>query len=202
MYGFNRNDGKTKGNFVTDFSFETQITPDLASMITIGAAAGNSNIKNYDATAFSSWNNGLKDRYSLEYMDPSFTYGDASDLLRIKAYKLLTKEQVETLYNAFNNASIVEEASELFTDPTDNNTLKFTKPTEYSYSAAGATFNGRRNILNSPVINKDVNKVSWDEYLEAANDHILTERIRLSDNYLTTDEAYEEAEGNYLMTHM
>ena len=198
LYGFNRNDGKTKGNFVTDFSFETQITPDLASMITIGAAAGNSNIKNYDATAFSSWNNGLKDRYSLEYMDPSFIYGDARDLLRIKAYKLLTKEQVETLYNAFNNASIVEEVSEIFVDPTDNNNLNFTKPTEYSYSAAGATFNGRRNIPNSPVINKDVNKVSWDEYLEAANDHILTEKIKQSDNYLTTDEAYEEAEGNYL----
>ena len=43
-----------EASFVTDFKFDTKITPQLATMISIGATAANKSTKDYDATAFSS----------------------------------------------------------------------------------------------------------------------------------------------------
>ena len=65
VYGFNQVSGSA--NFVQDISFKTSITPNLASMMTIGSTAGGST---EDGTAFSSWNQGLKDRYALKYVEP------------------------------------------------------------------------------------------------------------------------------------
>ena len=65
VFGYNHE--KKSSNFVTDISFKTSITPDLASMMTIGTTAGNST---EDGTAFSSWNDGLKDRFAPKYVEP------------------------------------------------------------------------------------------------------------------------------------
>ena len=56
-----------QASFVTDFKFDTKITPELASLISIGATAANKPTKDYDATSFSKWNEGLYDRYNKEY---------------------------------------------------------------------------------------------------------------------------------------
>lgn len=66
VYGYN----KGKSNFLKDIKFQTKIDNSLASMISIGATAGGSSTKNYDATAFSKWNVGLKDRFSPPQEDP------------------------------------------------------------------------------------------------------------------------------------
>jgi hypothetical protein len=52
-----------ESNFVKGFSFKTQITSKLATMLTIGATADNNSV-NEDATAFSKWNLGLRDRFN------------------------------------------------------------------------------------------------------------------------------------------
>ena len=70
VFGFNTV-GSGSSNFVTDFNFNTKITPQLASMVSIGTTAANISTKNYDGTAFSKWNDGLKDRFSSFYLDPS-----------------------------------------------------------------------------------------------------------------------------------
>ena len=62
--GFN----KGESNFVKNFSFKTQITSKLATMLTIGASANNKSV-NEDATAFSKWNAGLMDRFNQSMTD-------------------------------------------------------------------------------------------------------------------------------------
>ena len=57
-----------ESNFVKNFSFKTQITSKLATMLTIGATANNKSI-NEDATAFSKWNSGLMDRFNQSATD-------------------------------------------------------------------------------------------------------------------------------------
>ena len=66
IFGYNMSGSS---NFVTDFSFETNITPDLASQISIGATAQGSSTRNTDATAFSKWNIGLMDRTNPSMVD-------------------------------------------------------------------------------------------------------------------------------------
>ena len=52
-----------QSNFVKNFSFKTQITSKLSTMLSIGAAA-NGDAVNDDATAFEKWNSGLTDRFN------------------------------------------------------------------------------------------------------------------------------------------
>lgn len=56
LYGYYNN--STQAGFVRDFSLKTEITNDLAAMMTIGATA-NGGVVGEDATAFSKWNVGL-----------------------------------------------------------------------------------------------------------------------------------------------
>jgi len=60
-----------QSNFVKNIKFQTKIDNSLASMISIGATAGGSSTKNSDATAFSKWNIGLKDRFTPPQKTPN-----------------------------------------------------------------------------------------------------------------------------------
>ena len=204
LYGFN----SSAGSFVTDFGFETKITPDLASMISIGAAAGNSNIKNYDATAFSKWNNGLKDRYSQEYIDPSFTLASTNTLSNATAYKFITTEEVEVLYNAFDNTSPSQNTGErlMTNQAVDSSLITINKATQDQVNAnaipstaAGLTANGRRKVTSSPVVNQTPPySMLWFEYLNWVSDIKKAQFAKTADTYQTREEAKEKAQGNYL----
>lgn len=63
VYGYNSNNSNS--NFVKNLNFKTKITPELSSMVTIGATA-NGVVVGEDATAFSKWNTGLVDRFNQE----------------------------------------------------------------------------------------------------------------------------------------
>lgn len=56
--------------FIRKVNIDTTISPDLASMITIGATQ-TGYVKGTDATAFSKWNKGLKDRFKEDYLPGS-----------------------------------------------------------------------------------------------------------------------------------
>ena len=58
IYGYENNES----NFILDYKFETKISPEIVSQLSIGAAATNRNVTE-DATAFSKWNFGLEDRF-------------------------------------------------------------------------------------------------------------------------------------------
>ena len=67
LYGYNRENSTS--NFVKSFSFKTEIGPDLSTIISIGATAQGT-VVGEDATAFSKWNSGLKDRFQQEIIEP------------------------------------------------------------------------------------------------------------------------------------
>lgn len=68
LYGYYNN--KTTAGFVRNFGLKTEITPDLASMLTIGAQAAGS-VVGEDSTALSKLNEGLKDRIAPTKTDSS-----------------------------------------------------------------------------------------------------------------------------------
>lgn len=65
VYGYNNE----RSTFVKDFGFQTKITPDLAAMVSIGAASEGSTTKNINAIPFNYWNKGLKNRFQETLMD-------------------------------------------------------------------------------------------------------------------------------------
>jgi len=69
IYGYNPKDQTS--NFVKDIKFVSKITPQLASMISIGATAAGSNTSEIDGTAFSKWSEGLIDRFTESILEPN-----------------------------------------------------------------------------------------------------------------------------------
>jgi len=66
VYGYDKNGQNYISNFVRNVDLKTAITPEFATMITIGATAGGY-VKGTEATAFSKWNVGLTDRFKEEF---------------------------------------------------------------------------------------------------------------------------------------
>jgi len=60
-------------NFVRNIDLKTTITPEYATMVTVGATA-NGYVKGTEATAFSIWNRGLTDRFKQELISPDPDY--------------------------------------------------------------------------------------------------------------------------------
>jgi hypothetical protein len=74
LFGF---DSKGKGNFIRKLDIKTTISPEYASMITIGSTAAGY-VKGTNGTAFSKWNKGLVDRFKEQYVPPDTTLVETS----------------------------------------------------------------------------------------------------------------------------
>jgi hypothetical protein len=72
LYSYNRDGGGSSAGFVRNFGFKTEITPQLATMLTIGAQAAGS-VVGEDATSISKLNEGLIDRIKEEVIDANST---------------------------------------------------------------------------------------------------------------------------------
>jgi len=69
IYGYDKVVNDYISNFVRKVDLKTAITPEYATMITVGSTAGGY-IKGTEATAFSKWNTGLTDRFKEELLPP------------------------------------------------------------------------------------------------------------------------------------
>ena len=76
IYGYDKGVNNYISNFVRKVDLKTAITPEFATMITVGATAGGY-VKGVEATAFSKWNTGLTDRFKKDILPPK---GDKSSL--------------------------------------------------------------------------------------------------------------------------
>jgi hypothetical protein len=72
IYGYDKIANDYISNFVRKVDLKTAITPEYATMITVGATAGGY-VKGTEATAFSKWNIGLTDRFKEELLPPDGT---------------------------------------------------------------------------------------------------------------------------------
>ncbi len=59
-----------ESNFIRNIDLKTTITPEYATMVTVGATA-NGYVKGTEATAFSVWNRGIVDRFKYDLISPS-----------------------------------------------------------------------------------------------------------------------------------
>jgi hypothetical protein len=113
LYGYSNN--KTSAGFIKDFSLKTEITNNLAAMVTIGATA-KGQVVGEDATAFSRWNDGLSPiiNEAIDYVsskkEPNPTLQKQREDLVI-ANVQLKKQFVEYIILRYNDYDVdVEEA--------------------------------------------------------------------------------------------
>lgn len=90
LYGFNKNNNTS--NFVNNIGLTTSITPEYATMITIGAASQGSTVGE-NTTAFSKWNRGITDRFNTKVQTANPNTNIASN----------TEERDQQVYQSIKN---------------------------------------------------------------------------------------------------
>lgn len=140
VYGYyNRKEGTSRSGFIRDMNFTTTVSPNLATMITVGAQA-NGYVVGQDATALSRMNSGLKDRFK-----PTIYASTAQKNQEYNADSL-QKEYQEQI-NAF-NTFLRELGSVNGSQPTFNTTaidaFNSAARTFYEYDQASQTINATK----------------------------------------------------------
>ena len=94
LYGYGENN--IDSTFVRDFNLKTEITPELATMITIGATS-DGYVKGTENTMFSKWNKGIIDRFKSSYVnyDGSDVEEKPEDVVREYVEKIFDKPGYE-----------------------------------------------------------------------------------------------------------
>jgi N-acetyl-anhydromuramyl-L-alanine amidase AmpD len=171
LFGYNIENSTS--NILRKFNFETKITPQLSSMISIGATSNGTSTKNYDATSFSSWNSGLKDQYQLNLVDPK----------EISSDEILTNDDVLILSASFAEASIdtyvgIDGTTGLQIIPSllsgfgGASVPIVRKPKESAFQSSTAkdiTFKGTRNPDGNDLVTFSVNNYNfWSDYVQIA----------------------------------
>jgi hypothetical protein len=100
LYGYNKIGDGYISNFVRKVDLKTAITPEYATMITVGATAGGY-VKGTEATAFSRWNEGLTDRFKEKFLpanESSLEEGGEDEALTNYVQQFLSPSKIITCY--------------------------------------------------------------------------------------------------------
>ena len=205
IYGYNP-DNQTS-NFVKDVKFVSKITPQLASMISIGATAAGSSTSEIDGTAFSKFSEGLVDRFALEILEPKGT--DIEDKINQKTeqdYKRKFDNEFKLADQSF--GATIDEANESFKATIADLQLGIakvfgTKKSIKERNAFSIYYNaldddlGERRIVIDPF-NKDINNTPmyFKEYYEKS---LAFEIQRKKEGKYTINEINELTSTNYII---
>ena len=193
IFGFNTT-GSVSSNFVTDFSFNTKITPQLASMISIGTTANNITTKNYDGTAFSKWNSGLQDRFASYYEDPDEV--ESIEGKHDKGSNTLNDKQLEDEFNAFKNAGGVVTEDNIRRNRSNTSLIKPNPQSVTKYNYTANILNGVKPLasnIKSPITGKIygtdfLGSLTWPMYITKVEEDYILNKTRLKNNKFTLAE--------------
>jgi len=144
VYGYNTK--KQTSNFVKDVKFISKITPQLASMISIGATAAGSNTTEIDGTAFEKWNEELTDRFAQSIETPTFP-----ETVSSTTTNTADKATYETKFNKYLRANRSPWADFLFlTGITDRNAVqRYINDPSYPFDGKPMDFDTFYNLASA-----------------------------------------------------
>jgi hypothetical protein len=178
VYGYNPKSTPPVSNFVKDIKFVSKITPQLASMISIGATAAGNTTSEIDGTAFSKWSEGLVDRFAETISEPN-----GLDLIAEQEQAEKTREYYAKRFLQFRSVgSLLEEASESVDVFNAQVNL-------FGYQVAKAL-----NLLNPVYVKELENQARVDLARAESIDNDLGEKRIVADGYsnITGEMFFEE----------
>jgi hypothetical protein len=162
IYGYNGQ----RSTFVKDFGFQTKITPDLASMISIGAAAEGSTTKDINAIPFSFWNKGLQNRFQ--------------EVLTDSAVKLVDTEEESSKYNV-EDQDVIDAFKSQILNGKASYTSGWSDSQGYSFSYNGFRVGGSNGSAGTKGIGIKSPKVSLfsGRSNDAKDDKLLSNGLKM-----------------------
>lgn len=162
VYGYNPNTNQS--NFVNNITFQTSITPELSSTISIGATAAGSTVSGVEGTAFEKWSVGLEDRFLESAEVKTVTLPSGSGELSRK----ITKEKEDNLR--------AEYETKWFANDNWQNTFSFT----------GAKYFNDGTVANGYYRREDYKNAAVKKYKRDLNSNIdeQEKKRELSSNFI------------------
>ena len=170
IIGYTPTDGST---FVTDFNFQTKITPKLMTQISIGATAAGSEQNSLNAVGYKKWNLGLTNRFEEKYEN-----GTTFQYIKPSQDEIATESEIyySKIYEKFKNEA-----------------QKKAFPTSYSWDYKGITkrygtettsfFQSREKNLNDSdmedLVYKSIEQI--DNYIADQGIEVKNEGEKLND---------------------
>ena len=178
LYGYNTKN-KTS-NFIHNIGLTTEITPEYATMITIGSTA-NGYAVGEDATAFSKWNTGIVDRFKQEISQPLPPTNNTSSLDKYNTilqnyYQVLNADPTLAVYSSptsfIQNTNYLDPFlylgfSAIYTNTTDLGT----------YFGQSISFDTKNSELNKGIDSNQILTINFDSI--SSNQSTYTEFYKL-----------------------
>ena len=213
VYGY----GEKTASFLKNISFSTKIGPELATMITVGAAA--SGTKNYDSSLFSKWNEGLKDRFNEEIEEAEYTPSiavNSSTVDIIGEIKEDTKsiERLIQSKNSYQRAKYLEASGKvditggsISSDRTGRNVLRKKTGTtlgiinNYEDTFIGYTLpiqeNGKTAYKFFPAENYPDNSAGYQSFIQDASTYLKEEQAKVTQTQADIKASLEAVKNSY-----
>ena len=108
ILGYSKQGNVYESNFIRKIDLKTAITPEYATMITIGATAGGY-VKGTEGTAFSEWNTGLTDRFKEKIIPANPASAPAPSTLdeAVSNYYKEIADKISECYGFLNDSSLL-----------------------------------------------------------------------------------------------
>jgi len=138
LYGYKKAGSLYSSTFVRKVDLKTAITPEYATMVTVGATAGGY-VKGTEATAFSKWNIGLTDRFKEKFIpgNPSSQKkeGEIDEAIINYTKKFLSPNKFTSCYGFSGNLKESSSKLKISTDAIENNLSVVTEYFKYLISS-------------------------------------------------------------------
>jgi hypothetical protein len=134
LYGYRKAGSLYDSTFVRKVDLKTTITPEFATMVTIGATAGGY-VKGTEATAFSKWNKGLKDRFKEKFIpgnpESQNKEGEIDEAVVNYTERFLSPNKFTSCYGFSGNLMQPSSKLKISTDAIENNLSVVTEYYKY-----------------------------------------------------------------------
>ena len=136
--GINNNVNLYSSTFIRKIDLKTAITPEYATMVTVGATA-NGYVKGTEATAFSRWNKGIVDRFKDELISPNPITQTQTSGQDEPEYNYVNEflDKITTCYGYDGDLSASENPGDINSDIVEQNLSIVTEFYKYVIAKAG-----------------------------------------------------------------
>jgi hypothetical protein len=148
--------GVPHAGFIKDLSFTTTVSPELATMITVGST-NKGYVKGQDATALSRMNNGLEDRFKKEITNTNEVKDEAPPPLEVEY-----KASIEAFNLYIQNLGVSEPGGEPTYDEKAVTNYKNTQTQFVEYQQAQATQEEKRQHPESTAASPNAGFLPFD----------------------------------------
>lgn len=145
LYGYKKDGSLYDSTFVRKVDLKTSITPEYATMVTVGATA-EGYVKGVEATAFSKWNVGLTDRFKEKFIpgnpESQNREGEIDEAVINYTEKFLAPKKFTSCYGFSGNLMSSSPNLKISTDAIENNLSVVTEYYKYLISSQGIKSGG------------------------------------------------------------